>query len=790
MSARDSMTDPGTARRGWVGCAAALAGVLAGTGMMQQGARPVPQPLPQEGRPIQRIEFIGLTHVAETYARALLKLKPGDPYDRRPVEDDITRLIKSGKFDDVRAEPRIEQDALILVFRVVERPFVEAVEFSGNRKFKARDLQAEVELSPGAPISEFALTQAVANIERKYKEAGYYYVEVTVDRERLPDRIVRFSISEGPRVRVRRILFEGNASIPAARLQEKLETTTYLWIFRTGDFDEDRAERDAASLQNYYKDRGFLDARAGYQLEFDPTGRDLAVTFVIDEGPQYLVRELNFRGNAVFTSEELALALRLHPDAVFDADVLKDDVRRLVERYGALGYIYADVRTDWAYARDPGFVDLTLTISEREQFRFGRIVIRGNSRTQDKVVRRELRFFPEEVYDATAVRRAEQRLVETRLFTEATITPVGNQPGVRDALVRIEEADATTVLFGVGVTSNSGLVGSISIENRNFDLFDRPRDAREFFKGRAFRGAGQTLRLLVEPGTEFTRARLDFREPYLLDQNLGFGTGVYLFERDRGEWDERRIGFNVSFDHRFRQGWLDNWAAEAAFRFENVNIGDTDWLTAKRIRDDRGDHWLTSVKGTLVRDTTDSRFLPTRGNRLTVSWEQAGALGGDFSFGKLIADAAQHYTLHTDSSDRKHVLSLSGTLGNIFGYAPVFERFFGGGIGSIRGFEFRGVSPRAGWREDRVGGDFQLLTNAEYSFPLVGTSVRGVAFVDMGTVEENFEINAWRASVGLGARIYIKFFGPIPLAFDFAWPVAKEDEDDTQVFSFSFGTTF
>lgn len=777
----------------WLGLGAVPCGLWVAVGMIAPGdvGPPAPQAAPAAGMVIERVDVAGLVNVADTYARSYLKTAAGEPYDPRIVEEDITRLIKTGKFDDVRAEPTMEAGKLVIVFRVVERPFVESVEFVGNAKFSTKDLLAEIELAPGSAISEFLIKQALINIERKYKEAGYYYVRIEVDRELLEqERVVRFDISEGPRVKVRKIRFEGNAAFPSSKLAGKIETKTYIWVFRTGEFDEERAERDAAALQNYYRDEGYLDARVGYKTDIAPNGTDLTLTFVIDEGPRYAVRNLTFQGNTVFTSDELLAATKLQPEAVFAAEVVKRDLKMLTDKYGEIGYIYADVQSEWVYAQEEAYVDVTIRIQEQAQFRFGRIVVRGNTQTKDKVIRRELRFFPEELYNTVAARDAENRLVETRLFNSVTITPVGDQPGVRDALVRVEEAQTTTVLFSVGVTSNSGLVGSVTIENRNFDLFDAPRNASELFKGRAFKGAGQIFRMQLEPGTEFTRARIDFREPYLLDQDFGFGTGIYLFERGRDEFDEQRIGFNVSFDHRFRSGLLKNWAAEAAFRFESVEISDTDWLTAEEIREDRGTSWLTSVKGTLVRDTTDSRFLPTRGNRLSVSYEQAGALGGDYSFGKLIGDFAQHFTLLTDSTDRKHVLSFGTTIGQIFGDAPVFERFYGGGIGSIRGFEFRGISPRAGIRDDRIGGDFQFLVNTEYSFPLIGKTVRGVTFLDMGTIEEDFGIHTWRAAVGVGARIYVKYFGPIPMAFDFAFPISSDDDDDEQVFSFSFGTSF
>ncbi|MFO0973847.1 MAG: outer membrane protein assembly factor BamA [Phycisphaerae bacterium] len=754
---------------------------------MQAGQSEGPVP---PGTPISAIEFAGLQGVTDAFARSVVQARPGDTYDERAIEADVTRLIKTGRFDDARAEPQMRGGQVAIVFRLVERPVIASVELVGNRKFKTKDLLGESGLAAGQPISDYAIKQAQVNIERKYKEAGYYYAAVEISRARLEsERVVELQIREGPRVRVRQIRFEGNHGFSAARLKQQIETHTYIWIFRTGEYDDERAERDAAAVRNFYRDQGYLDARVGHKPEFS-NETDLTLTFTIEEGTRYSVKSITFQGNTVFSAEDLAGGMRLRSEGLFLAESLRQDVRAINDKYGAQGYIYADVATNWTYAKEEGFVDLTLTINERGQFRFGRIVIRGNAATQDKVVRRELRFFPEELYDLPATRVAERRLVETRLFNTARIEPVGEQPGVRDALVRVEEAETTKILFGVGVTTNNGLLGTVTIENRNFDLFDWPRNATEFFKGRAFHGAGQVFRLQFEPGTELTRGRIDFREPYLLDLDVGFGTSLYLFQRDRKEWDERRVGFNVSFDRRFREGLLKNWAAEAAFRFENVNIGGLDRWSPDEVRQTRGDNFLSTVKGTLVRDTTDSLFMPTRGNRLSVSYEQAF---GDYSFGKIIGDGAQHFTLLTDSVNRKHILSLGGTIGQIVGDAPPFERFFGGGIGSIRGFEFRGVSPRSGWlmrARDRVGGDFELLANAEYSFPLIGETVRGVAFLDMGTIEEEFGVHDWRAAAGLGARIYFKPFGPIPLAFDFAFPISSNGDDDEQVFSFSFGTTF
>jgi len=749
-------------------------------------------PAQAEGRVIDRVEFEGLRAVDRSFALTTAKISPGATWNRDEIAAACARLSATGKFRGAPyAEPREENGQLVLVFVVEENPFVVDVSFVGNKKFKDRDLFKEIDVSAGSPISEFLISQARQDIERKYREAGYYHATVEIDPDLLRDeQRVLFRISEGPRIKVRKIIFEGNFAYSDHTLRSKIETKTYIWIFRTGAFDDEAVARDVAAVKKFYADRGYLDVRVGFRTEFPKDESSLTLVFQVDEGVQYFIKSVDFAGNAVFSSDVLAALLRSAVGKPLDADIIESDRKRIVSEYGSIGYIYAEVSSPYVFDEEAGYVNLTLKVNEGGQYRFGRIDVRGNRQTKDKVVRRELRFYPEELYNTEEAKRAEQRLVETGLFSEATITPQGDMPGVRNALVDVTEASTTNILFGIGVTSNSGVVGSISLEQRNFDLFDWPRTTKEFFKGRSFKGAGQTLRLSIEPGTELTRGRIEFREPYLFDKEIGLGLGAYLFERGRDEYDERRYGFYTSFDKRWREGILKNWATEAAFKVEDVKISEVDWLTADEIKDDAGTHWLTSVKGTLVHDTTDSRWLPSDGHRFQASYEQFGAMGGDYSFGKAIGNYDQYWTIKQDVFDRKHIFQVGGTMGQIVGDAPVFEKFYGGGIGSIRGFEYRGISPRAGWRKDRVGGDFTLLTNAQYSFPLVGEVIRGVTFLDMGTVEEDFGINSWRASAGFGVRVYIKYFGPIPMSFDFAFPIATEDEDDEQVFSFSFGTTF
>lgn len=753
------------------------------------------QERPADGMVIRRVDIRGLEAISEGFIRRVLKTRVGQNYREAQVQDDVRELLRTRKFLNVIADASIEEGQAVVVFTVQEKPTVRSVEIEGNKRFTEDELFKELAFSAGSVLDRFEVNRGRENIERKYREKGYYYAAVQVDEEmlRLEDRVV-YKVTEGPRVKVRKIVFEGVRAFPEPQLRFKLKTQTYFPIFVAGAFDEETADRDALEIQDFYRKEGYLDCRVGYRLDFQDVARtDLHLVFVVDEGLRYQVQEIVVEGNEVFDEQRIRSVMQLQPGGFLRDETLQADRKRIEDLYGEIGYVDASIvnmEQPYEFLDEPGVVRLRLRIAEGAQSRFGRITIRGNPRTKDEVVRRELRFYPGEEYNTVKAREAEKRLTETGLFNRATITPLEDVDGFREALVEVEEAQAINFIIGVGVSTDSGVIGQLSIENRNFDLFDWPRTWGEFFRGQAFRGDGQRLRLSAEPGTEVSRFRIDFTEPYFLDQPVRLDTSVYLFERDRESYDEERIGFLLAFSKRFETGLLRNWAGEIAGRVEGIDINDVRDLAANDIEDVKGNSFLTALKATLAHDTTDSRIVPTKGHRFSMAWEQVGALGGDYDFGRPSLSFAWYKTLQTDALDRKSVLGVRADAAYIVGEAPVFERFYAGGFGSIRGFKFRGITPRAGLFNDKVGGDFILLAGAEYSVPLYADNVRGVAFLDMGTVEEDFGIHSWRAAVGFGLRINLNFFGPVPIVFDFGFPIAEEEEDNNQVFNFSVGASF
>lgn len=769
---------------GVIVCAAAAAGAP---------ATPLQDP-PQDvvSPPIIAVLFEGVERTSEAYLREIVQVRVGEPLNTDALDRDVARLVRTGRFDSVRYETRPEGGGVTVVFTLAERPVLKSIRFQGNSKIPDRDLKGKVPLKVGDPIDPDAVNEGLEAIAALYREKSFGQVEVTVEREDLAEGRLTYRIEEGPQIKVRKILFEGRASLSERELMKQIQTRTAFWFFRAGTLDPPQLEADVANLQRYYREQGFLDAKVTHRVENLEKEGDRRIVFTIEEGTRYRIESLRFEGNTVFSTEELQSLIRSREGAYVIQPILEADRTLIEKRYGEIGYIERNVEAVRVFSESPGQVLVTFRIVEGGQFRVGQIVVRGNTQTKDKVVLREFRLFPpDDLWNLTEARDAETRLRQTQIFQSARILPVGDEPGVRDALIDVQEADRVgDLIFGFGVTSNNGLVGQFAIDFKNFDISDTPKSFGEFFRLQAFQGAGQRMRIEAQPGTEVSRFRIDFTEPYLLDAPLRFDTGFFLFERGRDGYDEGRVGTYVSFGKRLERGLLKGWTGEIAFRLEDVEVDNVDLLAARDIRDVEGSNLLTSVKGALVLDRTDNRFIPSRGDRWRFSVEQFGILGGDHVFTELRTGYVRHFPVYTDLLDRKHVFSLRGDTAVLVGDTPVFERLYAGGIGSLRGFEYRGVGPREGLDDNPVGGDFMLLFGAEYTFPIYGESLRGVLFTDMGTVEESVSIRDWRASVGVGVRLTLDFLGPVPIEFDLAAPVLKGPDDEEQVFSFFVGTSF
>ena len=741
----------------------------------------------QSGGPeiIRSIVVEGNERVDQNRILSQMRLRVGAGFTPEAANDDIQRIFALREFDDVQIRPEPVDDGILLRVKVLELPLLSEVTFEGNEKLSDKRLHELTGVRAGEALDRNRLVQAPRLIQDEYREKGYYFANVTLDRQALEEgNVARFQINEGPRVLVRGIRFKGNYSIPDSALQDQIETKTRFWPLRTGAYDEEEIQRDVQRLRAYYVGQGFLDVDVSRAVTFDDKRERAYVEYIINEGIRYQVASVTIRDSRrILSSAYLAENMQLQPGEFLTTDAMQSDARDIAEAYGRIGYVHAEVTPRTQYTAEPGTVDLLVQIDAGPKIRIGEIIVAGNERTLDKVVLRELRFYPEEVADGKAINDAKRRLSQLRLFGDAQLTllPTEDQ-NVNDVLVTVDEAQTGSLIFGAGINSNNGLVGNIMLDQNNFDISRLPR---YWGDDMAFRGAGQRAYVSLEPGTQYQQYRIGFMEPYLFDRSIRFHTSASYYDRDRNIYDESRLGGDMSFGHEIRRDIM----ATLGVRLEQIRISDVDRFAPDDVFDVEGKSILTGVSMALTRDKTDSLFRPTTGSRMTGEIEQAGAMGGDYTFTKFYFDARRFWTIREDDQFRRSVFSLRGRTGVAIGDPPIFERFYAGGTGSIRGFRYRGVGPFQ--RDEPIGGDFLLLANAEYEFPLYGKNLSGVVFLDTGTVETSAKISTYRAAAGFGFRLTIDMFGqPVPFMLDFGFPISKHSDDETQVFSFNISWNF
>lgn len=754
-----------------------------------------------------------------------MQTRPGKTYDDGTMQEDVRKLIASKWFapGGVKIETAISTEGRVTVYvQVVElNNVVLEVQFVGAQHMSADEMLRLSGIRKGSPLNPAFNEAAAQIIQNKYREDGRYHATVNVSEGmKLTDTRVIFNIVEGPVVRISKVSFRGYQAASGGRLKTQTSLSaplSGLLRFMNDKYNPQQIEEDKKKIVNYYLKLGHLEARV--QEEVIPS-RDLSnveVVYHVDEGPVYTVREVRLEGGKIFPVERLRSLIELKENGQYDRDMILGDVTRLKNFYGYRGYMAA-IEDQWiAVTGKPGFVDVVYTIYEpgrrnadapgepvrrvsnqvpadssatgREPDRVGRIIINGNTVTRQDVILNELRMAglnSGQILQYPSIEVARLNLFRRGIFDS------DNPPSVeirqnefdsiyKDIIVTVNETRTGQFLLGAGFNSNSGINGNIAINERNFDILRVPTSLDDFVNGRAFRGGGQELKLEAQPGNIFQRYSATLREPYLLNSNFGLTNSAYYFNRSFLEYNEDRIGARVTLDRR-----LDSiWRASLAARIEGVNVKNVPTFSPESIRRDAGQSTVFGLRGGVSRDTRDSYLFPSSGSILDLGYEQ---VLGDYTFPIGTAEFTKFFSsdmLQRKDGSGKHVLAVRSQL-SVTSDAPVFERFFAGGFRSMRGFTFRGVGPTENGLH--TGGNFALLNTVEYQIPLnAKDSLFFVTFLDHGTVERTVAIKDYRVSAGFGFRVKIPALGPVPVAFDFAFPLNKTPGDNTQVFAFYVG---
>ena len=798
--------------------------LIAATSVAAQTSQPVSQPATRpasqpstrpdasaisaalKGRTVEAIRVQGNVQVSTSVILNQVRSREGEPFDPATVEDDYKRIYDLKRFSNVQAQVEPTETGVIVNFTITEQRQVKIISYRGNEHIDTLSVQEVVDLKAGESIDPFRISLAKQAIERLYGDKNYPYVQVKVVQDRLAtEGELLFDIIEGQKVRVRRIAFVGNTSFSNFRLRGQVKTDYYLWLLRAGQLDFEQVEDDVAALRKFYEQKGFFDVKVGRKIQFSADQNEAQVTFIVEEGQRYRIEKIVFNGVTVVTDAQLRADLKLVDGVFYDADLVQRDIREIVRAYSPFGYVYqappATPNPDYlridsktVFKRDAGKVQLVYDIHEGKPFRMGRILVKGNSKTQDKVLLREMRVAPGQMYNSAELNNAVDRLKGLGYFSNVAVTPVGEEPDSRDVLVEITEGKTASFNIGAGISSNGGVAGEISYEQRNYDIGNWPASWRDIFSERAFTGAGQTFRVYASPSTTGSSAGIHFVDPYVFDQPYIFSNDFYYRQRIREAWQENRLGERPAIGKRFGQ----KWTVFLNMRAEDVQITNIDdpAFRAPEVLDAEGHASVFGIGPSLRYDTTNRGPVLYKGVVAQAGYERVNVMGGsavngDITFNKFTAGFDTFYTLYEDLFDRKTVLAFRTDAGYIDNSeSPIFERFYAGGMGSIRGFKYRGISPRGGLDSDPIGGNFMLTASTEVSYPIYTDMIRGVFFVDSGTVEPDAQLSNYRIAAGFGFRVIFPFAQNAPLAIDFGFPVKKADGDNAQVISFSFGVMY
>ena len=742
------------------------------------------------------VDIRGYVTVKKQKILATVRARVGERFDTISATEDARRIGQLEGVQSAYYNTVIENSQVKLTFVVIERNLVKSITFIGNEKFDDKKLLKELGFKRGDYLDRMLVGSGVTAISEQYHKKGFSAVDVTVDNDKLAQGQVVYNIVEGPQTTVKKVLFAGNDSFTAKELLKATKTKPKKYMFWPVYYNVEQIGKDEIELVRAYQKRGYFDSQITSSVEFSDDGKWAFVTFTISEGPIYIVDEIIFTDNEFFSDAELIEGLKLQVGDFYSTERADYDRRKVLGRFLEQGFVEATVRLK-DNLLDQGRAKVEFIITEGDQFRIARVNITGNEEVHDKVIRHildEENFKPGELFNADLARGDGsgelEKLLQRMVYTQSTfIEATGDKPGTRDANVNVEEGKTGQVMLGAGVASDSGLIGQFRYDQRNFDISDVPESWTELIMGKAFKGAGQQLSISASPGTVQSTFSVSFTESYLYDKPISLQTRFSGFERRYESYDEGRLKGYVAFEKRYQSKWRRGFS----FRLEEVKVSDIEFDAPKEIKDVRGRNNLAGVRVFVRKDTTGNRFMPYEGYHFNAGYEQ---VGGDYTFGILDGTHRWYKTLHEDLAERKTILEMKLHAGTIIGSdAPPFEKFYGGGTSSIRGFQYRGVSTRGlqtgpgatGEKKDPIGSDWIVTGSAEVAVPLAADVFSALFFVDAGMIDSGGP----RASVGTGLQILLpQWFGPVPMRFELATPVLKEKEDDKQVFSFSVGALF
>jgi outer membrane protein insertion porin family len=724
---------------------------------------------------IDSIRVTGNQRIEKDAILAVVKAKTGDKLDLDKLDKDLRDIYKMGFFKDVKMETEDGPRGKIVTFVVTEKPSIGKIVFKGNKQVDSEDLQKELGINLYSILDYNEVKQSINRLKEFYRQKGYYNVEIKEKTEPIPNNqvLLEYEIDEHEKVYIKKIQFVGNTKFDDDDLKGVMETREkwfLSWITRRGLLDKKKLEFDVHKLTSFYHNHGFIKAKMGEpKISYDDKLGGLVVTIEVYEGPQYGIGKVAVEGDLIEPADELLKNAQIGKQKVFNREIVRKDILALREIYTNKGYAFAEVTPLITEGEETHLADITYKISKGKKVRFERINIAGNTRTRDKVIRRELRVIEGENFSGEGMKRSTENLNRLGFFEDVEIkTKKGSRDDLMILDVNIKERATRTFSVGAGYSSAYSAFMMFQVADDNFF------------------GYGQKLQATARIGIKASEYDIRFTEPWLFDRPLSLEVDAYNWKQEYEDYTRDSFGGAVNLG--FPSGIDDYTRGSVMYNYDDAKISNVADNASEVLKAMEGRSVTSSMTFGLKRDSRDKLWNTTRGSINSVSFQYAGGvLQGDQYFNKYRAQSAWFFPFLWDT-----VFFVRGQWGYVQkragGELSVYQKFFLGGINTVRGFDYMSISPRDPVTGDLIGGEKMMCYNFEYRFPVLKEQgLVGLVFFDAGNVftkDENWTFSGIRKSAGAGVRWY----SPIgPLRVEYGWVLDRKPGESAGRWEFTVG---
>jgi len=721
---------------------------------------------------VLQVRVTGNKRIEADAIKGVIKTKPGNVYLAKSLSEDLKAIYAMGYFDDIRIEAEDNPGGRIITFRVKEKATIRNIVLKGNKVYEEKEIKDALNIKGGSVLNIFAVKENLKRIESLYKEKNYHGVQVSYNIKDLNNNQtdLEFIIEEGEKIKIKSITLVGNKEYPDKKLKGIMKTTEkgfWSWLTSSGEFNKENLNQDIAKVSAFYHNNGFIETRIG-EPEVEYKGEWIYITLKIDEGTQFKVGKVEVKGDLIRSEDELKKDLKIADEIFCNGEVLRKDVLALNDIYADEGYAFAEIapRLD----KDPvnKIANIAYTIKKNKQVYIERIIIAGNTKTRDKIIRRELKIREQELYNNSDLKRSIRNLHRLDYFEDVNVDRTEGSSDEKVVLkIDVKEKATGTFSFGGGYSSVEKAFVMASVTQQN--LF----------------GRGQILQLKGEVGGTSDRYTLSFTEPWLFDIPLSAGFDLYNWRRDYDTYDKDSKGGGIRFGYPV----FDYTRLYLSYSYDIADIENVTDEASNSVIEMEGRNVMSSVATTLSYDSRDKVFNPTEGGDHSLTFQYAG-IGGDIAFTKYSGELGQYIPLFWETVGFVHAKGGYVREGSD-GKLPDYERFYLGGMNSLRGFDWRDICS-LDENGDEIGGDKFVQFNLEFLVPLIKKAgLVGVLFYDTGNVFNNgeeIEFESLRKSAGFGFRWYSPM-GPIRIENGYILD-PEEGESSSGKWEFTMGGSF